>query len=208
MSTFFRSMGQNIDTRPTSARNQPRREHLLNTAWQLFNVRGYHATGIDTIMEASGVSKTTLYKYFASKEELILEVLRRRHEELLAHFQNCIAQSRLRQPDLPDEQHIFALFDALHEWINSGQFFGCNFINASAEYGAPDEPIHQLACEHKKKLGRLVFDLLSGRSAGERKALAENILLVMDGTIVAAHVRGDKRAAKKSRTIVQAMLNL
>lgn len=157
-------------------------------------------------MEASGVSKATLYKYFASKEELILEVLRRRHADLWNHYETCIAESRRKHPDWIDEQHLSAIFDALHAWINSPKFFGCNFINASAEYGSPDDPIHRLAHEHKRRLGGLIYDLLAGRPKAERTRLAENILMIVDGAIVAAHVRGEKGAAKRARTIADTLL--
>ena len=189
-----------------SAREQPRREHLLKTAYELFNARGYHATGIDTIMEASGVSKTTLYKYFASKEELILEVLRRRHEDLYRDYQERIARSRQRHPDWPDERHLDAIFDALQGWLASERFFGCNFINASAEYGAADDPIHRLAAEHKRRLCAVIYELLSGRPATRRKTLAEQILMLLDGAIVAAHVRSDRQAAKKAREMAHTLL--
>lgn len=39
----------------------PRREHLIDTAMVLFAEHGFHATGIDTILEKAGVSKKTLY---------------------------------------------------------------------------------------------------------------------------------------------------
>ena len=77
---------------------QPRREHLLNTAYNLFNANGYHATGIDTIMSVSGVSKTTLYKYFRTKEELILEVLKRRHQQFEQMIADNIKHIQLNNP--------------------------------------------------------------------------------------------------------------
>lgn len=191
----------------TAAREQPRREHLLRTAYELFNARGYHATGIDTIMDASGVSKTTLYKYFASKEELILEVLRRRHEDVWAGYQDRIARSRRRHPDWPNERHLDAIFDVLQTWLASGDFFGCNFINASAEYGAADDPIHRLAAEHKQRLCSLIYELLSERPAARRKALAEQMLMLIDGAIVAAQVRSDRQAAKRAREMARILLS-
>ncbi len=48
------------------------RMHLLDTALRLFNQRGYHATGIDLIIAEGGVAKTTLYRHFETKEDLIL----------------------------------------------------------------------------------------------------------------------------------------
>ena len=63
-----------------------KREQLLNTALQLFYREGYHSTGIDRILAESGVAKMTLYKHFKSKDELILAVLQRQHEQIDASF--------------------------------------------------------------------------------------------------------------------------
>ena len=54
-----------------------RREHLIDTAIELFAKHGFHATGIDMILARAGVSKKTLYRHFRSKEELILAALRK-----------------------------------------------------------------------------------------------------------------------------------
>jgi AcrR family transcriptional regulator len=50
----------------------PPREHIINTAIELFLKYGYHATGVDRIISEAGVSKKTLYTHFRSKEELLI----------------------------------------------------------------------------------------------------------------------------------------
>jgi AcrR family transcriptional regulator len=52
------------------------REHIINTAIELFREYGYHATGVDRIINEAGVSKKTLYTHFRSKEELLITALR------------------------------------------------------------------------------------------------------------------------------------
>ncbi len=49
-----------------------RRDHLVETATELFSKNGFRATGIDTVLEESGVAKKTLYNHFRSKDELII----------------------------------------------------------------------------------------------------------------------------------------
>jgi len=179
---------------------------LLNTAAKLFAEHGYHATGIDTIMRVSGVSKTTLYKYFCSKEELILEVLSRRHEELMQLFSDYVEESRLSSPGIAEEEHVLAIFDALHDWINGGCFYGCNFIKASAEYTDPDDPINVVSAAHKKVLSKFIAKLLSDRPSTRNRELADQILMILDGAIIAAHVCHDKKAVIKAKPIVWALL--
>ena len=52
-----------------------KRQILIDTATRLFSQDGYHAVGIDRILAEAGVAKMTLYKYFPSKKELVVEVL-------------------------------------------------------------------------------------------------------------------------------------
>ncbi|MCZ6886228.1 MAG: TetR/AcrR family transcriptional regulator, partial [Alphaproteobacteria bacterium] len=63
-----------------------KRDHLIETALGLFCRDGFHATGIDKILAASGCAKMTLYNHFTSKDELILAVLHRRDETFRNDF--------------------------------------------------------------------------------------------------------------------------
>jgi len=186
------------------SRAQPRREHLLNIAYQLFNAHGYHHTGIDTIMNVSGVSKTTMYKYFSSKEALILEVLKKRHDSLNNTLDLAIAESKHQQPDAPPHEHIDAIFNTLKQWIYSDTFYGCNFINASAEYSDQQDPIHIYAAKHKHSIEQRIEHLLC--ELPNATTLAKQISLILDGAIVTAQVRGDKAAIGTAQTITQRIL--
>lgn len=168
---------------------------LIETALQLFNRHGFHATGIDTIMAVSGVSKTTLYKYFRSKELLILAVLEYRHQNLVELFDSTIKTSREAHPQEKDSYHLHAFFDALQEWFEDDNFFGCNFINASAEFADKDHPVHQFACGHKQWFRDCLKDLLHDSE------LAEQAMLLVDGAIVTAQVRSAPQAAETARQL-------
>jgi AcrR family transcriptional regulator len=64
------------------ARSQSIRAHdqVLEAALKLFSERGIDSTSMDSIAEASGVSKATIYKHWSDKEALCLEVLARLHQ--------------------------------------------------------------------------------------------------------------------------------
>ena len=186
---------------------QPRRDLLLATAYRLFNEHGYHATGIDLILAESGVSKATLYKYFRTKDELILAVLKRRHDEFDAVMGSYI-QKYLNNDGEAASAHgvVLVIFDALNDWINSAQFFGCNFINASAEYGAKEDPIHHFAAMHKESLRDRIKALLTGLKKSQRDVLADQLLMLIDGAIVAAQVRGDRHSALTAKKAATALM--
>ncbi|MEP2651705.1 MAG: TetR/AcrR family transcriptional regulator [Paraglaciecola sp.] len=177
---------------------QPRKQHLVDTALTLFNQFGYHATGIDLILAQSKVSKATLYKHFRSKDELILAVLDQRHNQILS-----MINSKIEHTALKSTHPVLGIFDALDEWFNSDDFYGCNFINASAEYAASLDPIHVFAARHKQA----VVDLIKTQLAATDTSQAEQISLLVEGAIVMAHTRGVKNSAITAKKMAQFLLN-
>ncbi|WP_045858223.1 TetR/AcrR family transcriptional regulator [Teredinibacter purpureus] len=179
---------------------QPRKALLIDTAFKLFNELGYHAAGIDLILRESGVSKATLYKHFRSKDELILAVLRQRHEQIILMLRETLMRSE------DETVRVLAVFDTLDAWFQSNDFYGCYFIKASAEYTFSGEAIHDYAAWHKESVKHLLKEFIPDRSPTKRDSLAESLLLIMDGAIVGAHMRGDRRAAEKGKEIAAALL--
>lgn len=179
---------------------QPRKQHLIDTAYALFNEFGYHATGIDRILAESGVSKATLYKHFRTKDELVVAVLQQRHEQLMQVLADAMAQAKSRGEPAP-----LAIFDVLNVWFNGKAFFGCNFINASAEYASPGHAIYAFASEHKSAIQQAIEDNLEINGKIKRAEVATQLALLVDGAIVRAHTLGDRsaaRIAKKAATLL------
>ncbi len=183
-----------------------RKEHLLETALKLFNQHGFHATGIDRVQAESGVSKTTMYKYFRNKDELIRAVLEMRHEQFGKWFTSRVIKiSRESYPDHPYGK-LMSMFDAVSEWIHSDTFFGCNFINASAEFSDFQHPIHVYAAQHKLEWSEYIRGCVSGVSEAEADEMAKEILLLLDGAIVSAHTTGLKDSAERAQRMMLLIL--
>ncbi|MGA0864165.1 MAG: TetR/AcrR family transcriptional regulator [Ilumatobacteraceae bacterium] len=60
-----------------------RRREILDVALHAFSVRGYHATSMNEIAEALGVTKPVVYQHFDSKRALYLELLHDVGEDLV-----------------------------------------------------------------------------------------------------------------------------
>ncbi len=178
-----------------------KRDHLIETALDLFCRDGFHATGIDKILAESGCAKMTLYNHFKSKDELILAALRRRDEM----FRNGFMRAVERLGKTPRER-LLAIFDALDEWFSRKDFSGCVFINASAEFARPDDPIHMAAREHLGLILNYVRELTQSAGAKEPDALAGGIMLLMEGAIVMSYVAGDGNAAARAKTAAEALI--
>lgn len=171
-------------------RTNIKREQIITVALDLFYKDGFNATGVEKIRDAANVSKKTLYNHFKSKDELILTVLRRRDEEFRNNFMRAVERLS-RSP----AQRLEAVFDAAHEWFNSKNFYGCMFINASAEFTSADNPCHVASAEHKNLMFQYIKKLAEDAGAKNPAELSEQLNLLIEGATVQAHVCGDKKAA-------------
>ena len=180
----------------------PARERILNAAYELFSRRGIRGVGTDEVIGRAGVAKATLYRHFATKNDLVLAVLQRREE--IWTYGLIEAQSRERG-DTPEEQ-LLAIFDVMHDWFQHRDGYeGCSFINVLLELGA-DHPAGQASVAHIDNVRDIVRQraLAAGLSDVEDFAWSWHIL--MKGAIILAAV-GDLNAAvraqKMARTLIE-----
>ena len=177
-----------------------RRDRLIDTALDLFNSHGYHATGIDRILAESGVAKMTLYKHFGSKDALIQAALETRDERWRAWFRGAVAQ-RAETP----RGRLLAVFDALDEWFARPDFHGCMFIRAAGEYAELDDPIHAGAAAHQRLVLAELRELTDATGARNPARLAREMMLLALGAMIATQVNGSigaGAAAKKAAAVL------
>jgi AcrR family transcriptional regulator len=91
--------------RPVQART-PARERILDTAFRLFYLHGPRGVGIDTVIAESGVAKATLYKHFASKDDLIVAYLDRVDEDWTGKLKAAAATGTTAR------ERLVSMFDA------------------------------------------------------------------------------------------------
>ena len=70
-----------------SARSQKRKK-IIDKAWELFAKNGYEETKVEDITKDLGISKGSFYTYFATKEELLYEVLGKIKKEVIENLEN------------------------------------------------------------------------------------------------------------------------
>jgi AcrR family transcriptional regulator len=179
----------------TSApRKSDARQRILETAERLFYADGIHSVGIDRIIAEAGVAKMTLYNHFASKDDLILEVLRYREVKFNEMFEGFINQYR-EEGMSPVE----ALFAALKKWFESSVFRGCAFINTTVELADHQHHAVQYSAEHKLSFRNLVRDLLIEEGGRPAAVHAGAIYLLIEGAIVSAQIHQNSEFADISR---------
>jgi AcrR family transcriptional regulator len=179
------------------------RSRLIEAAQDLFYREGFHAVGLDRLLTDVGVTKTTFYNHFASKEELVLEVMRARDQWWRQVFARRLQE---RAGDDPAAQ-LRAVFDVLDEFIAADDFNGCLFVNVSVEFPLAHTPPHRAAAEHKELMGLLLRDLALRAGAADPVALAEELSLLMEGSYVTRQVSGNRSAAAIGRRAATVLLD-
>ncbi len=159
------------------------RGRLLNAATRLFCRYGINATGIDAIINEAGTAKTTLYKLFGSKTNLVHAVLESEGKQWREWFIGAMeegggdAQTKLTR-----------IFPALKIWFGEDRFYGCPFINAVGEHDKDQKQFRNIAMRHKKVVLGHIEKLAGEMGAAEPEVLAHQLGLLIDGAIVAAMV--------------------
>jgi AcrR family transcriptional regulator len=169
-------------------------EKILVTASELFYSQGIRATGVEAIAKAANTTKMSLYKYFPSKDALVLAFLRKRDEDFRSWF---VAQVDAKAADPKDK--LLAIFDVIGEWIDIPEFRGCAFINASAEFPLEGNPVHQLSAEFYDKFRHYIADLAGQCGAKSPESLALQLSLLVEGAIVSEQMKRHSGAAEQGK---------
>ncbi|GAA6211301.1 TetR family transcriptional regulator [Hyphomicrobiales bacterium 4NK60-0047b] len=185
-----------------------KRDELVQEALKVFYQNGFTATGMDMLVKKTGISKTSMYKHFRTKDDLILAVLRLRDEQLRNWFFRRVeelASSPLGQ--------LLAVFDVLEEWFQQPDFQGCMFIKASSEFQCVDDPIYNQCTEHKKLMFNSVLKIVreletdSGKLSPEiAEKLTRQLFLLKEGAIVLKHMGVNGSAGLEAKEAAVSLL--
>lgn len=179
-----------------------KRDELLQKALKIFYRNGFHATGMDMLASETGISKTSMYKYFRTKEDLILAVLRLRDE----NFRNWFVRQVEELASDPRDQ-LIAIFDVLSVWFADPEFRSCMFIKASSEYQEIGNSIYTQSAEHKRLMFIYCREVAAKAGAKNPDALASQLLLLKEGAIVTAHMGYSETPAKDAKSAAMHLVN-
>ena len=180
---------------------QTARERILDTAYELFSRHGTRAVGVDRIIAECGIAKMTLYRNFASKDDLILAFLDRRDELWTREWLQAEAQRRGAAP----AERLLAIFDTFEDWFARDDFEGCSFINVMLEVVEPDSPVRQATVGHLEAIRAFVRGLAEDAGIDDADAFARQWHILMKGSIVSA-AEGDLRAASRAKELGRLLL--
>jgi AcrR family transcriptional regulator len=155
------------------------RDRILNTASTLFYQQGIRAIGVDTIIAKSEVAKTTFYRYFPAKDDLVVAYLEERNQKFWELFEVAVSQF----PDSPKQQ-LLAIFNWLDELLTNETSHGCPFLVVASEFPEINYPGHQVAISHKKKMRDRLAELATASGIKQANELSMGLMLLVDGAFM------------------------
>ncbi len=175
---------------------------IVKHAFERFYEGGFHATGVDTVMADSGISKRTLYKYFPSKEELI--------EAVLDYYAKWIMHE-LFDPVMvasndPREQ-IIAFFDIRRAMIDECPTRGCLGLKASMEYIGKHEGIANVGKTAASLVEQRFIAMCTQAGFAEPAKLGKQLNIIFQGALLLSQVSGDSSPFVSAKEAVLNLMN-
>jgi AcrR family transcriptional regulator len=113
----------------------PARERIVGAGAHLFYANGIHATGVDALIEEANVAKSTFYRHFRSKDELIVAWLRSPRARWID-----VVTTTLVEENLPPQRVFVDFWERLGDWAEREGYLGCPYLKALAEIEDPSHP--------------------------------------------------------------------
>jgi len=178
------------------------KDKILQVSTDLFQTRGINSTGVDTIVAVAGTTKMTLYKYFGSKEDLILEVLNKSQSDFQAWL-----DEKLNLNAKKPEDKLQKLFDFIEEWITSPSFMGVAFIKAAAEFPNEENPIHKLSSQQSREFRQFIAKLATEAKIKDADGLALQLSLLFEGAVQAEQMKRGSGAIKYAKKAAKLLID-
>lgn len=192
---------------PEPAKRQPggpsARERIVRAARRMFYEQGIRAVGVDAIVTAAGATKMSLYRNFASKDELVAACLAERIESFWGWWDATVARAR---PEGDARAQILALYEALGARAVTPGFRGCPMTNAAIEFPEPDHPGRRLCESHKRELRDRLMALSERAGARDPATLADGLTLLFEGAYASSQTFGPDGPARSAAPTAEGLL--
>lgn len=177
--------------RANATQKRDLREHILATASGLFYRRGVRAVGIDLVIAEAGIAKTSLYRYFPTKDDLIVAFLERADAELWSAWDE-VAARHATDPLGELEAHM----RWIGERLKRQNYRGCPQINVAAEFAEYDHPARDVARAHMKALRARLAGIAQRLDVARPDRLAAQLAVLVNGAFVSSELLASDNATE------------
>ena len=180
------------------------KDHIIQTASDLFYQNGYNLTGINEIIREAGIAKATLYNHFKSKEDICVAYLQYKNNLFIEEIKTFVE----KRPSGKDR--ILALFDYLDTFFNSKAFNGCWCINTISEIPKENTNIRNEILKQKQDLMHYISELiehhLDYHSEEQTTLIAKQIYLLYEGAVSESYLQNNIWPIQSAKTICNQLL--
>jgi AcrR family transcriptional regulator len=159
------------------------REKILETASTLFYRRGVRAVGVDLVVAEAGVAKTSLYRHFRTKDDLVAAFLAREDQDFWGTW-DAVAERHRDDPQAELDAHL----EWIGERVGRPNYRGCPQINVAAEFPEADHPARKVATAHKRELRHRLKGIAERLGIGRSDELAGQLAVLINGAFVSSQM--------------------
>jgi len=159
------------------------KERILETASELFYRMGVRAVGVDLVVSRADVAKTSLYRHFGTKDDLIAAFLEREDADFWRHWDQVTERHR-DDPRAELDAHL----DWIGKRVGRANYRGCPQINVAAEFPDMDHPARKVAAAHKREMRRRLRSIAERLGVDRPDELAGQLAVLINGAFVSAQM--------------------
>jgi AcrR family transcriptional regulator len=167
------------------AQGRTARERVFAVAADLFYRKGIRAVGVEEIVRQAGVAKISLYRSFASKDDLVVAYLEERNAAFWRQW-----DERFARHDGDPRALLRAIMTYLAQRTTESGYRGCPFINYAAEFPEPDHPGHRVVAASKHEWRRRLTQIAEALGAARPQSLADALMLIVEGAYAISQTLG------------------
>lgn len=191
-----------MSEKPKQLRGIAVRDKLVGVATELFYDNGVRGIGVDEVVRRAGMAKASLYRWFPTKDDLVLAVLQQRDDSFWARWDQTAALYADARAEL-DAQLAWIQELATHKGYR-----GCAFVNTAAEFSSEQsERIRQRCAEHEHELARRLRALTARLGVTDDDRLADQLHIAIVGTFALGGIYPTGGPAIRLRALAEDLIS-
>jgi AcrR family transcriptional regulator len=187
---------------PSAERPARAADRIRASASELFYREGIRAVGVDEVVDRAGVTKPSLYRSFASKDDLAAAYMRDYELDFWEKFEKPGGKSYSDA-----REHVLAYVRWLSARALCKGYRGCGLSNATVEYPSRDNPARQVAEAHKKVFRKRLRELAAAMRARHPAVLGDALQLLLEGIYVTGQ-QSEEGPAQSAVTVAKLLIDV
>jgi AcrR family transcriptional regulator len=167
-------------------------EKIFEVAADLFYRESIRSVGVETIVKEADVSKITLYRNFASKDDLIFAYLESRNTDYWRTLDRIMAKEK------DPRARLRLLLDYITGRTTTPGYRGCPFINYTAEFPDASHPGHRIVAANKEEMRQRLLNITKAIDAKRPAQLADALFLLIEGAYASSQTLGGRKGPAAS----------